>query len=88
MKLGYIEWINATAIFPLLFSLEIKLFTYMPKSDFYHVKKSEIKICTMAKRLYYKSLLPLIFAPPGQCCVSIVFLAVLAQMIFHRESGP
>ena len=53
MKLGYIEWINATAIFPVLFSLKIKLFTYMPKRDFYHVEKSEIKICTMVESVYY-----------------------------------
>jgi len=32
--------------------------------------------------------IPLIFAPPGHRCVSIVFRAVLAQVMFHRESRP
>jgi len=36
----------------------------------------------------YKSLLPLIFAPPGHCCVSVAFCAVLTQVMLHRESGP
>ena len=85
MKLGYTKCINAIVICLLPFSLEIKLFTYKSlKVTFI----KEIKMCTMAERLFYAFLLPLVFAPPGQCCVSIVFLAVLAQMIFHRGSGP
>ena len=33
-------------------------------------------------------LLPLLSIPPEHGCLSVSFGAVLAQVIFHRESGP
>jgi len=39
-------------------------------------------------RLFYTSLIPLIFAPPGHCCMSVAFRSVVAHVMFHRESRP
>ena len=33
-------------------------------------------------------LLPLLSPPPGHCCSSVSFTAVLFQVMFHRESEP
>ena len=42
----------------------------------------------VAIRLIYRSLVPLVFAPPGHCCMSVAFRSVVAHVMFHRESRP